>query len=325
MELKKIVPLIAALGIGVGFGCNYLLNRPTVESPVRIYGSVDMRTVSLAFEESGRIGKVLVEEGGTVKAGETLALLETDRYDIALANAQAALQVRRKELDLLLAGSRPEEIDAARATYKAARASAELNSRICTRQQKLGQATTAQMVDQACSQAHVAQAQALAARKNLDLLLAGTRLEQIDVARANVELASAQKEDAVRALRNCELKAPTDGVVRNRMKEKGDMVSAATPVYELALMDPLWVRAWIDEINLGRIAVGQKVRVYCDSFPEQSFEGTVGFVSTVAEFTPKTVQTEALRTALVYEVRVTVSDPQKQLRLGMPATVELTR
>lgn len=325
MGLKKIVLLIAALGIGVGFGCNYLLNRSTVESPVRIYGSVDMRTVSLAFEESGRIGKVLVEEGGTVKAGETLALLETDRYDIALANAQAALQVRRKELDLLLAGARPEEIDAARATYKAAQASAELNSRICTRQQKLGQATTVQMVDQACSQAHVAQAQALAARKNLDLLLAGTRIEQIDVARANVELAGAQKEDAVRALRNCELKAPSDGVVRNRMKEKGDMVSAATPVYELALMDPLWVRAWIDEVNLGRIAVGQKVRVYCDSFPEQSFEGTVGFVSTVAEFTPKTVQTEALRTALVYEVRVTVSDPHKQLRLGMPATVELAQ
>lgn len=101
------------------------------------------------------------------------------------------------------------------------------------------------------------------------------------------------------------------------------MVSAASPVYEVALMEPMWVRAWIDEVNLGKIAVGQKVKVFSDSYPQEPFEGTVGFVSTVAEFTPKTVQTEALRTALVYEVRVTVQDPLHRLRLGMPATVQL--
>ena len=101
------------------------------------------------------------------------------------------------------------------------------------------------------------------------------------------------------------------------------MVSAASPVYEVALMEPMWVRAWIDEVNLGKIAVGQKVKVFSDSYPQEPFEGTVGFVSTVAEFTPKTVQTEALRTALVYEVRVTVQDPHHRLRLGMPATVQL--
>ena len=87
-------------------------------------------------------------------------------------------------------------------------------------------------------------------------------------------------------------------------------------------MEPMWVRAWIDEVNLGKIAVGQKVKVFSDSYPQEPLEGTVGFVSTVAEFTPKTVQTEALRTALVYEVRVTVQDPLHRLRLGMPATVQ---
>ena len=198
-----------------------------------------------------------------------------------------------------------------------------LAQRICKRERKLGQATTEQMVDQACSQARVSQAQALASKKNLDLLLAGTRIEQIDVARANVALAKTGLDDAARALRNCELKAPSDGIVRSRLKEKGDMVSAASPVYEVALMEPMWVRAWIDEVNLGKIAVGQKVKVFSDSYPQEPFEGTVGFVSTVAEFTPKTVQTEALRTALVYEVRVTVQDPLHRLRLGMPATVQL--
>ena len=316
MSAKKAAAAVIVLAAAAAAGWGWIETSATGEGPLKIYGSVDMRTVSLAFEEGGRLDKVLVEEGDAVRAGQTLAVLDKTRYAIALSNAEAALDVRSRELDLLLAGSRAEEIDAARAT-------AELNARICAREKRLGQATTAQMVDQACSQARTAKAQAEAARKNLDLLLAGTRAEQIEVARANVKLAEAQKADAERALSNCTLAAPNAGVVRSRLKEKGDMVSSAAPVYEIALMDPLWVRAWIDEVNLGRIRAGQKVRVTCDSFPDEAFEGTVGFVSTVAEFTPKTVQTEALRTSLVYEVRVTVSDPQQRLRLGMPATVEL--
>ncbi len=323
MASKKIGLALLALCVAAGLGYVYVSDRNAAGDSLKIYGSVDMRTVDLAFEESGRIGQVLVEEGDTVKTGDVLAKLDDERYAIALDNARATLEVRQKELDLLLAGSRVEEIDAARATYKANAASAALAQRICKRERKLGQATTEQMVDQACSQARVSQAQALASKKNLDLLLAGTRIEQIDVARANVALAKTGLDDAARALRNCELKAPSDGIVRSRLKEKGDMVSAASPVYEVALMEPMWVRAWIDEINLGKIAVGQKVKVFSDSYPQEPFEGTVGFVSTVAEFTPKTVQTEALRTALVYEVRVTVQDPLHRLRLGMPATVQL--
>ena len=255
MASKKIGLALLALCVAAGLGYVYVSDRNAAGDSLKIYGSVDMRTVDLAFEESGRIGQVLVEEGDTVKTGDVLAKLDDERYAIALDNARATLEVRQKELDLLLAG---------------------------------------------------------------------TRIEQIDVARANVALAKTGLDDAARALRNCELKAPSDGIVRSRLKEKGDMVSAASPVYEVALMEPMWVRAWIDEINLGKIAVGQKVKVFSDSYPQEPFEGTVGFVSTVAEFTPKTVQTEALRTALVYEVRVTVQDPDHRLRLGMPATVQLS-
>ena len=323
MAIKKAPVLLVVLCAAAALGYGYWSQTAEDEGPLKIYGSVDMRTVSLAFEEAGRIERVLVEEGQTLEAGQTVALLDKERYAIALQNAEAAFQVRVKELELLLAGSRTEEIEAARATYKAARTSAELNDRICRREQKLGVATTAQMIDQACSQWRTSSAQALAAQKNLELLLAGTRPEQIEVSRASVTLAQAQKDDAERALRNCELKAPSAGVVRSRLLEKGDMVSSGLPVYEVALTDPLWVRAWIDEIHLGRIRAGQKVRVTVDSYPNEAFEGTVGFISSAAEFTPKTVQTEALRTSLVYEVRVTVFDPAHRLRLGMPATVEL--
>ena len=189
MASKKIVAAVLALCVAAGLGYVYVSDRLAAGDALNIFGSVDMRTVVLAFEESGRIGQVSVEEGDTVKAGDVLAKLDDERYAIALENARATLQVRQKELDLLLAGPRVEDFDAARATYKANAASADLAQRICEREQKLGQATTEQMVDQACSQARVFRAQALAAKKNLDFLLAGTRIEQIDVARANVALA----------------------------------------------------------------------------------------------------------------------------------------
>lgn len=318
--LAVVVVLICAAAAAAGYA---LYAEGERQDGLKIYGSVDMRSVDLAFEEAGRIVEVLVEEGEAVEAGQLLARLEDRRYGIALANAQATLAVRRKELDLLLAGSRKEEIDAARASWKAAEASADLSGRICSRQKKLGRATTEQLVDEACSQARVQRAQALAAKRNLDLLLAGTRIEQIDVARANVALVETMVREAERAWENCALKAPSRGVIRSRLKEKGDMALSAAPVFEMALMQPLWVRAWIDEVNLDKIAPGMKVEVYSDSFPQTPFAGIVGFVSTVAEFTPKTVQTEALRTSLVYEVRVVVEDPQGRLRLGMPATVRI--
>ena len=325
MQLSKrnvFLLLVAAAVLVAGGFVAYDLTRDGARA-LKLYGSIDMRTVDLAFEESGRIKAVLVEEGARVSAGQKLAQLETRRYEIARETAAAQVDVAQKELQLLLAGSRQEEIDAARAELEAAQSSYRFAQRTCARESKLGEATTKLRVDEACSQAKVSAAQAKAAQKQLDLLLAGTRIEQIEVARANLELAEASLADAQRALENCTLLSPSEGVIRTRLREKGDMVSAQSAVYELALMNPLWARVWVDEVNLGRVAPGQKVRVKVDSYPDQTFEAVVGFVSSVAEFTPKTVQTEDLRTSLVYEVRATVADPQGLLRLGMPVTVEL--
>lgn len=321
MSFKKIVSVVVSLLIVVGVGCVvYDYGLPKNEA-LRIYGSVDMRTIDLAFEEAGRIQELLFEEGAAVKAGDVLARLDAERYRIALENAKAQVDVAQKQLDLLLAGARQEDIDAARANVAAAKASETLALRTCARETRLGEASSIQRRDQACSEARVASAQRLAAQKQLDLLLSGTRIEEIDVAKAQVQLAKSVFDEAKRALDQTTLTASVDGVIRARHKEKGDMVSASIPVYELAVMRPIWVRAWVDEVNLGKVSVGQKVRIEVDSFPNQTIEGTVGFVSTVAEFTPKTVQTEDLRTALVYEVRVTATDSKGLLRLGMPATV----
>ncbi len=319
---KKIaaVVMLTAVACSAFWAYSEYANRQT---ELKLYGSIDMRTVDLAFEESGRLESVLFEEGANVKAGEVVAKLDDTRYRIARDSAAAQVGVAQAQLDLLLAGSRVEEIDVAKAKLKATEAQLILSERTCKRYRDMGKAASALARDQACYTAGVDRATRDEAKRTLEMLLAGTRVEEIEVARATLKQAQTTLADAQRALNNCSLYAPSDGVIRSRLKEPGDMVSASAPIYEVALMNPLWARVYIDEVNLGRIAMGQKVSVTADSFPDKTFEATVGFISTVAEFTPKTVQTEALRTNLVYEVRLTVSDPEGQLRLGMPVSAKL--
>jgi len=125
-------------------------------------------------------------------------------------------------------------------------------------------------------------------------------------------------------LADIQLVAPIDAVVRTRLMEPGEMASPQKSVFSLAITDPKWVRAYVAEPDLGKLHTGMTASVVVDSFPDRRFEGWVGFISPVAEFTPKTVQTEELRTSLVYEVRVFVKDPSDQLHLGSPTTVHLS-
>jgi HlyD family secretion protein len=170
----------------------------------------------------------------------------------------------------------------------------------------------------------VASAKLAVNQKALELELAGPRKEDIAQAEADLRADEAQLSLLKQELADAELVAPQDGVIRSRLMEPGEMASPATPVFSVAIVDPKWIRAYVSEPDLGKVHPGDGASVMVDSFPDRHFEGWVGFISPVAEFTPKTVQTEELRTSLVYEVRVFVKDPSDDLRLGMPATVRFT-
>src|SRR5436305_589828 len=160
-------------------------------------------------------------------------------------------------------------------------------------------------------------------QKALDLAVAGPRKEEILEAEARLRAAEAQLAFLRQQLADAVLVAPANTVVRTRLMEPGEMSSPQKPVFSLAVTDPKWIRAYVSEPDLGKVQPGTTASVMVDSFPEQRFDGWVGFISPVAEFTPKSVQTSELRTSLVYEVRVFVNDPSDILRLGMPATVYL--
>jgi HlyD family secretion protein len=270
--------------------------------------------------------------------------------EIAQARAQVAAQ--RQVVERLRNGSRPEEIAQARANVESAKADL-LNARQRYDRAKAllpARAVSQDDFDTIQAALDVAQAKMVVNQKALDLAIAGPRKE--DVAQAEAQLvasqqtldlavAGARKEDVAQAvaqlraaeaqatllrqqLADAQLMAPVDGVVRTRIMEPGEMASPQKPVFCLAITDPKWVRAYVSEPDLGKVHPGMAASVTVDGFPDRPFDGWVGFVSPVAEFTPKAVQTEELRTSLVYEVRVFVKDPADLLRLGMPATTHLT-
>jgi HlyD family secretion protein len=144
-----------------------------------------------------------------------------------------------------------------------------------------------------------------------------------DAAQAALQSRQAALELARKALADAELHAPAAGVIQDRILEPGDMASPQRPVYTLALSDPLWVRAYVQGPDLGKLKPGMAAEVSTDSYPGKRYQAWIGYISPSAEFTPKSVETAEVRSSLVYQVRVFVCNPQNELRLGMPATVDI--
>jgi HlyD family secretion protein len=326
---KRIIPLAAVVALLILAGLGYwVFGRDSDSSQIVLQGNVDLRQIELPFNDSERIAEVLVEEGSIVKAGQVLARLDTGRLLPRVAQAEARVAAQREALKKLRNGARPEEVAQARAALAAAQAEAanatsQLQRLRSISDESKGRAISPQDLEAATAASRMSEARAESTRKALELTLAGPRQEDIDQAKAQLDAAEADLALLKRQLADAELVAPTDGVIRNRLMEPGELATPQRPVFALAITTPKWVRAYLFEEQLSRVALEAPARITMDSAPDAPLQGKVGFISSTAEFTPKTVQTEELRTSLVYEIRVLVDDPENRLRLGMPATVTI--
>lgn len=330
--MKKALVIAATAGVLI-VAALLLLRRSDSSQELVLHGNVDLRQIELPFADSERIAAVLVDEGDSVRAGQVLAKLDTGRLlpkvqqAAASAAAQAAVLLRLKN------GSRPEETAQARAVLASAQAEAANARSQYERLQGIGtssdgRAVSKQELDAAAATARMSDARVENSRKALELAIAGPRQEDIEQAAAQLRASEAELSLLQRQLHDADLVAPTDAVVRNRLMEPGEFATPQRPVLSLAITQPKWVRAYLPETALARVRTGMPAKITVDgsetdAAANAALTGSVGFISSVAEFTPKTVQTEELRTALVYEVRIFVEDPEDRLRLGMPATVHL--
>jgi HlyD family secretion protein len=333
MDRKKlaigIVTLVALAALAAA-GWLVLGERraPSDENALALQGNVDIRQVSLAFDGSARIVQMAAREGDRVASGALLGRLDTRTAEARLQQARAEAGVAEQALRKLRAGSRPEEIAQAKAQVAAAQADFDLAETQWQRLSQVGRDTSGkgvsqQDVDAAAARRDATRARLGAARQAARLVEIGPRRE--DVAQAEAQLRAAQATQALvqRDIDESELRAPVSAVVRSRLLEPGDMASPQRPAYTLAVTQPKWVRAYLGEPDLARVREGDAATVTVDGQPGLRVPGKVGYISAVSEFTPKTVETKALRADLVYEIRVMVDDPNDALRLGMPATVHL--
>ena len=325
---KKAVLFLAACLLGLAAYLYHAFCQQDNQEELVLQGNVDVREVSLAFRQSDRILEMLAEEGDRVQKGQVLARLDTQELKLQLQRLNAEIAVQQSTVDKLHNGTRPEEIRQAEGNLRQAQAAAEHAAGVYQRKRDIYTSIAGisqQELDNAYHDMEAKQATMSVAEAALQEAKAGPRQEDIAGAEAGLQALRNEQLRYIYLLSQYELQAPDDGVIRSRLLEAGDMASPSKPVFKLSLPGKKWVRAYVPETELGRVYEGQQARVYIDSLPGKAIGGQVGYISGTAEFTPKNVQTEELRTSLVYEVRVYVDDADNVLRLGMPATVRIVR
>jgi len=324
-NLKKIIILLLLAAVAGGGFYSYKIKEQAPKNQLLLYGNVDIRQVQLAFQESGRLEKLYVQEGDRVKKGDLLAEIDAVRYAANLNKARADLVAQQQVVKRMKAGSRPQEIAKAGADVRAWEARFKDAGITLHRLQRLvkKQATSQQKVDDAATAYQAAKEGLEAARQARELIRIGPREEDIAAAVAKEQAVKSVVIRTEKELADTRLHAPVTAVIRDRIMEPGDMAFPNTPVLTLAQTNPLWIRVYVPETDLGKIVPGMQADVSTDSYPDKIYRGWIGYISPTAEFTPKNVETAALRTRLVYQARIFVCNPADELRLGMPATVQI--
>jgi HlyD family secretion protein len=301
----------------------YLRHAPKegADQALRISGNVELTEVQVSFKVAGRVISRLVDEGAVVRRGDVVAKLEDAELVDALSLAKADADAAAATLAELQAGSRQEEIAQGEALLSRAQADALRLSTDYDREVALyaREVIPKRELDAAKAANEQARASVRERREALQLLKKGPRHERIDEARARLAGAQARVATAKERLGYATLLAPISGVVLSKSVEPGEQVAAGTPVVTLGDMEHCWLKGYIPETELGRVKLGQRARVTTDSRPGKAFEGTVSFISSEAEFTPKSVQTEKERVKLVYRIKISLNNPGMELKPGMPA------
>jgi len=382
---KKIVIIAAVAAIGgIILFQQYWENQGSHKKTISVSGNIEATTVDVSFKISGKIEKLLVDEGDLVREGQVIAILEHKdllaqkakaqaTYEAAqskipalrkniefqdkasnqeISQAEAAVKAAEFRLQELVTGSRPQEIQAAKAEMDQALADVEKRKTDMERAQKLNenQFISAQDWDAARTAYEMAQAgyrkakeqyalvvegprkeeietaRAQLSQAQASLRLANTRKIQVDVLRRELQTAEVQVKEAASALEvietqigYCTLHAPVSGIVLVKNTEAGEFMVPGGAVITLGDLERPWLKAFINEIDLGRVKLGQKVSVTTDSYPGKVYEGKITFLSSEAEFTPKNVQTTKERVKLVYRIKVSLANPHYELKPGMPA------
>ncbi len=296
-------------------------NKSEHKKNIKLSGNVEITDVEVSFKIAGRVDKRLVDEGDFVQAGQLIAVLDTSELMHEVELKQADVAAAEANLLELVNGYLPQEIARADAQRDKAKANLTLQEADFLRQQQLfqQQVISTREFETSKSLFDKAQAEYVEYSEYYNLLRNGTRAEKISKAEADLQQAKQSLVISEIRLGYANLYSPISGYVLSKNVESGEYVSPGTPIVTIGNLDNVWLRAYINETELGLIKLGQTVDVKTDTFPHKTYPGRISFISSQAEFTPKNVQTQTERVKLVYRVKIDIANPHQELKAGMPA------
>jgi len=301
------------------------LRKQNDQGVISLSGNVEVTEVDTGFKISGRVVDLLTDEGNLVQKGDKIAVLESAELESLVAQSRAVLSEALAKLEELRTGSRLQEIAQAAANMKAAEAELVKAKKDYERAEKLykNEAISASQLDAARSAHDSRVEQVKAAGEQLSLLKEGPRKEVIKAAGDRVQSARAALRVTEERLGDTTLAAPVSGVVLKKNVERGEVVQAGTPVFTIGEIDDPWIKVYIKEEKLALVKLGQRADIAVDTYRDKVYGGIVSYISSQAEFTPKTVQTKEERVKLVFGVKVRVKNVNQELKPGMPADVKI--
>lgn len=323
---KRLVPaVIIALVViaAVIFTVRYIRNRD--DGTMKLSGNVEVTEHNIGFKVPGKITKLYADEGARVKQGDLLAELSSGDVRALVDQNRAQLEEAKVKLAELKAGSRRQEISRARAESASIEAELQRARKDFERAQMLydNGAISASRFDAAKSAYETRVAQVRSARQQQSLVEEGPRREDIKAAELRVLQLTALVANAEDKLADTRLYAPITGIVFRKNVEAGEIVQPGAAVFVIGDLERPRVKVYVKEDRLSLVRLGQKARIKVDTYKDRYYEGTVTFISSDAEFTPKNVQTQEERVKLVFGVKVTVENKNQELKPGMPADVRI--
>jgi HlyD family secretion protein len=318
--MARSLGLVAlSLGLVVAGGCRESEERARIAAS----GHVEATEVRLSAKVGGRLEVLEIEEGNVVEVGQIVARFEVVDLRLRLEQAQAERDLAEAEWKLRVEGPREEEIAEARANVSGAAADLDAAERDLARMEALlGRGSgTEKARDDAKVRRDLASARADAAREVLRRLERGSRAEEIAAAHARVVAAGARVAQVEQNLEDSTVRSPLGGTVTEKLVEPGEIVSAGVPLAVVSDLEHAWVSVYVPGPDLPQLSLGQRARVVADDGHVGA--GTVRFIASDAEFTPKNVQTRDERAKLVYEVKISLENRDGAFKPGMPTDVEI--
>ncbi|MCG6918242.1 MAG: efflux RND transporter periplasmic adaptor subunit [Deltaproteobacteria bacterium] len=291
------------------------------ENVLRLAGHIEATETDLSFKVPGKISLIHFQEGDWIKAGQVVAQLEAEDLRDQVAVVEGRVAAAEANLTKLLAGSRPQEKREALAAVERAQADLKNKKLEFERMQALmeREAVASASRDSAEAAYRMAQETLRQAQEHYSLVMEGTRREDIDAARAELEQGKADLELARTRLSYATLISPANGVVLVRSAEPGEVVAIGSPVLTIGDLDNIYFEGYIPETDLAKARFGQRAAITTDTFPGREYPAWVSYISSKAEFTPKTVETFKERVTLVYRTKIRTNNQNYELKPGMPA------